>query len=78
MKFSRKNLRIFSLFLFLGAVIGTLAFDIIEKIITLFWANFSFSTGAIGFDISLISFYMKLNPGTLLGTAAGYSVFRRL
>jgi hypothetical protein len=44
------------------------------------FAGFSIdlTAGPVGFDIEVLSLYIKLNPGTLIGAAIGYLLFKRL
>lgn len=55
---------------------GTLAWFILELIFGAAGIPFSFSTGKIGFDIEIISIYLNVNPGTVLGIGSGFFVFR--
>jgi len=77
-KLIKKNLQPFLIFLFLGLLIGTLSWDIVEMLIRMTGANFSLQAGPIGFDLEVISFYFKINPGSLMGAAGGILLFRSL
>lgn len=76
MKLVKKHVGAFLLLIFLGMVIGTLAWFLVERIFAQAGLPFSLETGPIGFDIGLISFYLKINPGSFLGAVGGVLLFR--
>lgn len=78
MKLLKKHLGVFLLLIFLGLFIGTLAWFIVERIFTEAGLPFSLETGPIGFDIGVLSMSLEVNPGSLLGAAAGILLFRSL
>ena len=78
MKLIRKNLTPLLIFLFLGLVIGTLAWGLLERLVALGGREFSLSVGPLGFDLGVISFYLRFNPGSLLGLAGAVLLFRNL
>jgi hypothetical protein len=78
MKLIKKHVGAFLLLVLLGIFIGTLAWDIIERIFAQAGLPFSLETGPIGFDIGVLSVYMKINPGSFLGAAGGILLFRSL
>lgn len=78
MKLIKKHLGTFLLLAFLGMFIGTLAWDIVERIFAQAGLPFSLETGPIGFDIGVVSFYIRINPGSFLGAAGGILLFRSL
>ena len=78
MKLVRKNLGALVVVLFLGLLVGTLAWDILERIFSQAGLPFSLSTGPIGFDIGVLSLYVRVNPGSFLGTAGSLLLFRSL
>jgi hypothetical protein len=77
-KLIKKNLQPLLLFIFLGLLIGTLSWDIIERLAATAGLPFSLSVGPVGFDLEVISFFIRFNPGTFLGTAGGVLLFRSL
>ncbi len=77
-KLVKKNLTPFVTILVLGLIIGTLAWDILERIFAAAGLPFSLSTGRIGFDLDVIAFYIRINPGSFLGAAGGVLLFRAL
>ena len=78
MKLTKKHVGSFLLLVLLGMFIGTLAWDIIERIFAQAGLPFSLETGPIGFDIGVLSVYLKINPGSFLGAAGGILLFRSL
>ena len=78
MKLTKKNLGFFLTLLGLGLVVGTLSWEIVERIFAAAGLAFDISAGPIGFDLDVISFYIRVNPGSLVGTAGGGFLFSRL
>ena len=78
MKLVKKHIGAFAMLIFLGLVIGTLAWVIVERIFAAAGLPFSLEAGPIGFDIGVLSVYLKVNPGSFLGAAAGILLFRSL
>lgn len=78
MKITNKNLNKFISLLLLFGVIGTLCWELIELIVNTAGLQLNLSAGPVGFDIEVLSLYIKFNPGTILGTAAGWLVFRKI
>jgi len=78
MKLAAKNVGVFLRLLALTAVIGTLVWELIERVLGLLEVTLDLSVGPIGFDIEVVSLYMMANPGTLLGVPVAILLFRRL
>ncbi len=78
MKLNKKNHSSFILIVFLVTLAGSFAWFILEIIFKNLGIPFSLSTGKIGFDIEIISFYLNINPGTVLGMIGGYFVFKAI
>ena len=78
MKVTTKSLNKFIGFLILTAVAGTLAWELLELIINTAGLQLNLSAGPVGFDIDVLSLYIKANPGTLLGGAAGWLLFKKI
>ena len=78
MKFSKKNTSHLVLLIFMGLVIGTLAWELFARILESFSVNAALAIGPVGFDIGVLVFYIKINPGSVLGIIAGIILFRRL
>ena len=78
MKLIKKNHSAFMLIVFLSTLAGSFAWFILEIFLKYLGIPFSLSTGKIGFDIEIISFYLNINPGTVLGIIGGYFLFKAI
>lgn len=78
MKITNKNFGKFVGFIILFGVVGTLFWDLLEIIINSAGLKLSLTAGPVGFDIDVLSVYLKFNPGTLLGLGAGWFIFRKI
>jgi len=66
------------MFLFLGLLIGTLGWDLLESIIAMAGGSLKLQAGPLGFDLGVVSFYLRINPGSLVGCAGGVLFFFRI
>ena len=78
MKLSKKNLGILTRLMLLTALIGTLAWAILERIAGTVGAEISLAVGPVGFDAFILSLYVYVNPGTVLGALAAVPIFRSI
>ena len=78
MKLTKKNLNPLLLVVFLCTLGGSFSWFILEIIFGSLGLAFSLSTGRIGFDLEIIAFYLNVNPGTVLGLAGGFFVFKAI
>ncbi|HUX50760.1 MAG TPA: hypothetical protein VMW73_08180 [Spirochaetia bacterium] len=78
MKLNSRNRGLFLLITGLSMIIGTFAWAIIERILTLAGIPISLEVGPVGFDIGVIAASIHVNPGTLLGFFPGILIFRNL
>ena len=78
MKLTTKTLGSFLLFLLLGLVIGSVAWEIVERLINAAGLSLSLSIGPVGFDLRVLAVWIRLNPGSLLGAAGGIILWRNL
>ena len=78
MKLTKKNRSSLVLVLILGLLIGTLSWEVLERIIALTGRQLDLSIGPVGFDLHVVSVWIRLNPGSFLGTIAGIILFTRL
>jgi hypothetical protein len=78
MKLSAKTVSTLLILEFLGAVVGGLAWEVVERICLRFGFELAMSVGPIGFDLSVISFHFLVNPGTIVGLLVGVLIFRFL
>ena len=78
MKLTKKNLQPLITVLALCTLGGSFAWFILEVIFAAVGLPFSLSTGRIGFDLEIIAFFLNVNPGTVLGIACGFFVFKAI
>jgi len=78
MKLTSKTVSMFLLLAFLGAVVGSLGWEVVERLVVHWGGRLDLSVGPVGFDLSVVSFQLKANPGTLAGLAAGILLFLSL
>jgi hypothetical protein len=80
MKFNKKNLGSFFLILFAGILIGSLFWEIFERILHNFGVEWSLTTrNPIQlFDVYVISFSLRVNPGSIIGGIAGVVFFKAI
>ncbi len=78
MKYTKKNRPILLNMLLLAVLIGTFAWDLLERILHIAEIPLHLAVGPVGFDLHVISFYLYLNPGTLFGILSAVILFRRL
>ncbi|MBN2444881.1 MAG: hypothetical protein JXJ04_26235 [Spirochaetales bacterium] len=82
MKLNKKSIPLFIAFLFMGCLIGSIFWEVLERILHLFpgLASFSLTTERplLFFDLYILSFGLRANPGTLLGLAGGTIFFFRI
>jgi hypothetical protein len=77
-KLGKKNFGILARLMLLTALIGTFAWAILERLVSTFGAEVSLAVGPVGFDAMIISLYLYINPGTVLGALAAVPVFRSI
>jgi hypothetical protein len=77
MKLTAKNLPVLTRLLVLCMVIGTLAWEIVERLLALAGVALDLSVGPVGFDIEVIALSVMANPGTLIGIVPAILLFRR-
>jgi predicted membrane-bound spermidine synthase len=63
---------------FLGAVVGGLAWEVVERVCLKLGFALGLSVGPIGFDLSVISLHFLVNPGTIFGLLGGVVLFHFL
>ncbi len=78
MKYIPKNRPVLIRLLILGATTGTLLWALCEMLADAAGLPFCLSLGPVGFDLYVVSFFLRINPGTFLGAAAGFLIFRRI
>ena len=80
MKLNSRNLPKFILFLILGILVGSLGWEVFERILDALGADFSLTMKEPIrlFDLYVLSLTFRANPGTLLGALAAVLLFRRI
>ncbi|MDC7127303.1 MAG: hypothetical protein PQJ46_17200 [Spirochaetales bacterium] len=78
MKITTKNYPKFIGFLIMFFVAGTLGWELIEEIIKAAGLYLNLTAGPVGFDIEVLAIYVSANPGSLLGIALGWFLFKRI
>jgi hypothetical protein len=78
MKLTKKNMQPILLVIVLCTLGGSFTWFILEIIFAAIGLPFSLSSGRIGFDLVIIAFYLNVNPGTVLGIATGFLVFKAI
>lgn len=78
MKLTKKNSAPFAWIILLGLTSGTLVWELLERILSLVGVDFTLTAGPVGFDIGVLSVFLTVNPGSILGIAGGIVLFKRL
>ena len=76
MKLNSRNRSTFLAFLGLGALFGTLGWEVLERIVQQMGLELALGIGPVGFDLSVLSVFIKINPGTFIGVLGGIFLFR--
>jgi hypothetical protein len=76
MKLNSRNRSTFLIFLGLGFLIGTLGWEVLERIVQRMGFELALGIGPVGFDLSVLSVFIKINPGTFIGILGGIFLFR--
>ncbi len=78
MKLTTKNLPILLRLLVLCLLIGTLAWELLERLLEIAGVGIDLSVGPVGFDIEVIVLSVMANPGTFLAIIPAVVLFRKL
>ena len=76
MKLNGRNRSTFLAFLALGSLVGALAWEVLERILLQLGFELALGIGPVGFDLSVLSVYFKINPGTFIGLLGGIFLFQ--
>jgi hypothetical protein len=76
MKLNSRNRSTFLTFLGLGFLVGTLGWEVLERIVQRTGFELALGIGPVGFDLSVLSVFVKINPGTFIGILGGIFLFR--
>ncbi len=75
MKVKGKTLPSLLLLSFLGALVGGVAWEVVERVAEHLGATLDWSVGPVGFDLHVLSVRFLVNPGTILGLLGGVFLF---
>jgi hypothetical protein len=78
MKLLKRNLGPFFAILLGSITAGTLGWELLARVLSYADIALSLSVGPVGFDVEVLSVYMKVNPGSFLGVLGGIALFRRV
>ena len=80
MTLNKKNLPALVLFVLLGLLVGSLAWEVLERIVRVLGLELSLTVEEPIrlFDLYVLAVSLRANPGTVLGALAGVLLFRRL
>jgi hypothetical protein len=78
MKLTSRNRSTFLAFLGLGFLVGTLGWEVLERIVLQMGFQLELGVGPVGFDLSVLSVFIKINPGTFIGVLGGIFLFRMM
>ena len=80
MKLNQRTAGTLVLLVLLGVLVGSLAWELLERLLRLFGSDFSLTLEEPLklFDLYVLALSLRANPGTALGALAGVLVFRRL
>jgi hypothetical protein len=76
MKLNSRNRSTFLLFLGLGFLIGSLAWEVFERVLGVLGLEVSLSAGPVSVDLSALELSVAVNPGTILGVIGAVLLFR--
>ena len=78
MKLSAKTTSSLALLCLLGAVVGGLGWEVVERVAARLGLALDLSVGPIGFDLRVVSLHFLVNPGTFFGLVGAILLFRVL
>ena len=73
---SSRNRSTFLMFFILGALSGSLGWEVLERVLAQIGVELSLGIGPVGFDLSVLAVTLIINPGTFLGILGGILLFR--
>ena len=78
MKLTAKTRGTFVGVLLLALFIGTLSWEIIERIVSSLGLTLDLSIGPVGFDAFVVAVWVRINPGTVVALYPGIRVFQSI
>jgi len=76
MKLSKRTSGHFILFIALGIIIGSLCWELLERVIALSGRNLNLAVGPVGFNVDVLEVWIKINPGSFIGFLGTFFLFR--
>ena len=58
--------------------VGTLGWEVLERVFSSFGVTVNLKAGPFGFDSGVISFWFNANPGTIIGIPGAFLFYRSL
>ncbi len=78
MKLTARTLPLLGRIAVFSMLVGTLAWELVERLLALSGISLSIGVGPIGFDIRVIALTLIANPGTIVGLVPAIVLFRKL
>ncbi|MAG13109.1 MAG: hypothetical protein CMN78_00750 [Spirochaetales bacterium] len=78
MKLTKKHGGLFVLLIFIGFIVGSLAWEVVERIVVLAGGSFELKAGPVVLDLGAVFLSVEVNPGTLFGICLGLFLFSRI
>ena len=78
MKLTKRNRSVLVVLICFGLVIGTLSWEILERIVAASGRSLDLSVGPIGLDLRVIAVWLRINPGSFVGAGIGVLLFNKL
>lgn len=76
MKLSSRNISTCLILMVFSAIVGTFAWEVLERLVSLTGVTLDLRVGPLGFDSGVLAIRLMVNPGTLIGVPLGYRIFR--
>lgn len=76
MKLNKRTMSTLLVLLFLFITVGTLSWELLERILATTGLRIDWSVGPIGFDLRVLALTMQLNPGSLAGILVAFRTFK--
>ncbi len=75
MKLIKRNISTFIILLTLFIAIGTLSWELLERILASAGLPIDWTVGPVSLDVRVLKLELMVNPGTIIGTFFGFRVF---
>jgi hypothetical protein len=78
MTFERGHFGFFIAFIIIGAILGSAAGTFLAGIVPVLSPLNKNLTGPIGFNLEVLSLYIKISPAAIIGLITGITIFKRI